>query len=46
MIILLFYICVYVLISDVKKVHYKSETQRYSEIFRDFDNLELSLLYS
>lgn len=30
-------------ISDVKKLHPKSETKRYSEIFRDFDNLELSI---
>ncbi|XP_029292722.1 GEM-interacting protein isoform X2 [Cottoperca gobio] len=32
--------------SDVKKVQRKSETKRYSEIFRDFDNLELSLISS
>lgn len=31
-------------ISDVKKIHPKSETKRYSEIFRDFDNLELSIV--
>ncbi|XP_078140944.1 GEM-interacting protein isoform X1 [Centroberyx gerrardi] len=30
--------------TDVKKVPHKSETKRYSEIFRDFDNLELSLV--
>ncbi|XP_045895254.1 GEM-interacting protein isoform X2 [Micropterus dolomieu] len=30
--------------TDVKKVHQKSETKRYSEIFRDFDNLDLSLV--
>ncbi|KAF7657842.1 hypothetical protein LDENG_00021680 [Lucifuga dentata] len=30
--------------TDVKKTQ-KSETKRYSEIFRDFDNLELSLVY-
>ncbi|XP_069381480.1 GEM-interacting protein isoform X2 [Paralichthys olivaceus] len=30
----------------VKKVHGKSETKRYSEIFRDFDNLDLSLISS
>ncbi|XP_018560104.2 LOW QUALITY PROTEIN: GEM-interacting protein [Lates calcarifer] len=30
--------------TDVKKVHRKSETKRYSEIFRDFDNFELSLI--
>ncbi|KAM9345580.1 GEM-interacting protein [Symphorus nematophorus] len=30
--------------TDVKKVHRKSETKRYSEIFRDFDNLELSFI--
>ncbi|KAJ4921495.1 hypothetical protein JOQ06_014310 [Pogonophryne albipinna] len=30
--------------TDVKKVQRKSETKRYSEIFRDFDNLELSLI--
>ncbi|XP_031723636.1 GEM-interacting protein [Anarrhichthys ocellatus] len=29
-------------VTDVKKVHHKSETKRYSEIFRDFDNLDLS----
>ncbi|XP_026207638.1 GEM-interacting protein isoform X2 [Anabas testudineus] len=32
--------------TDVKKGHYKSETKRYSEIFRDFDNLDLSLISS
>ncbi|AWP19076.1 putative GEM-interacting protein isoform 2 [Scophthalmus maximus] len=32
--------------TDVKKVPYKSETKRYSEIFRDFDNLDLSLVSS
>ncbi|XP_041813806.1 GEM-interacting protein [Chelmon rostratus] len=32
--------------TDVKKVHCKSETKRYSEIFRDFDNLDLSLISS
>ncbi|XP_070704365.1 GEM-interacting protein [Pempheris klunzingeri] len=32
--------------TDVKKVHRKSETKRYSEIFRDFDNLDLSLVSS
>ncbi|XP_071328459.1 GEM-interacting protein [Trachinotus anak] len=32
--------------TDVKKVHTKSETKRYSEIFRDFDNLDLSLISS
>ncbi|XP_022608079.1 GEM-interacting protein isoform X1 [Seriola dumerili] len=32
--------------TDVKKVHPKSETKRYSEIFRDFDNLDLSLISS
>ncbi|XP_035037422.2 GEM-interacting protein isoform X1 [Hippoglossus stenolepis] len=31
---------------DVKKRHCKSETKRYSEIFRDFDNLDLSLVSS
>ncbi|XP_058510273.1 GEM-interacting protein isoform X2 [Solea solea] len=31
-------------VSDVKKRHSKSETKRYSEIFRDFDNLDLSLI--
>lgn len=31
-------------ISDVKKIHSKSETKRYSEIFRDFDNLDLSVI--
>ncbi|XP_042360726.1 GEM-interacting protein [Plectropomus leopardus] len=30
--------------TDVTKVHHKSETKRYSEIFREFDNLELSLI--
>lgn len=34
------------LVSDVKKVNRKSETKRYSEIFREFDNLDLSLLSS
>lgn len=34
------------LISDVKKVNRKSETKRYSEIFREFDNLDLSLISS
>uniref|UniRef100_A0A3Q3Q2K8 Uncharacterized protein n=1 Tax=Monopterus albus TaxID=43700 RepID=A0A3Q3Q2K8_MONAL len=39
------------LISDVKKVPHKSETKRYSEIFRDFDNSKcmeppLMLMYS
>ncbi|KAM4597977.1 GEM-interacting protein isoform 2-T2 [Polymixia lowei] len=29
--------------TDVKKVIQKSEVKRYSEIFRDFDNLDLSL---
>ncbi|XP_054463952.1 GEM-interacting protein [Anoplopoma fimbria] len=29
-------------VTDVKKVPHKSETKRYSEIFRDFDNLDLS----
>ncbi|XP_056263316.1 GEM-interacting protein isoform X2 [Pseudoliparis swirei] len=33
-------------VPDVKKVHHKSETKRYSEIFRDFDNLDLSLISS
>ncbi|KAL0992641.1 hypothetical protein UPYG_G00096100 [Umbra pygmaea] len=32
-------------LTDVK-VSTKSETKRYSEIFRDFDNFELSLVYS
>ncbi|TDH03018.1 hypothetical protein EPR50_G00158860 [Perca flavescens] len=32
--------------TDVKKVHRKSEIKRYSEIFRDFDNLDLSLISS
>ncbi|XP_037331427.2 GEM-interacting protein [Pungitius pungitius] len=32
--------------TDLKKVHRKSETKRYSEIFRDFDNLDLSLISS
>ncbi|XP_034046437.1 GEM-interacting protein [Thalassophryne amazonica] len=32
--------------ADAKKVDRKSETKRYSEIFRDFDNLELSIVYS
>ncbi|KAM3864422.1 GEM-interacting protein [Diretmus argenteus] len=31
-------------VTDVKKVPHKSETKRYSEIFRDFDNLELTLV--
>ncbi|XP_056143814.1 GEM-interacting protein isoform X2 [Lampris incognitus] len=31
--------------TDVTDVPQKSETKRYSEIFRDFDNLELSLVY-
>ncbi|KAM9391856.1 GEM-interacting protein isoform 2-T2 [Pholidichthys leucotaenia] len=31
-------------VTEVKKVHQKSETKRYSEIFRDFDNLDLSLI--
>lgn len=30
--------------TDVKRVHPKSETKRYSEIFRDFDNFELTLI--
>ncbi|XP_029364506.1 GEM-interacting protein [Echeneis naucrates] len=30
--------------TDVRKMHPKSETKRYSEIFRDFDNLDLSLI--
>uniref|UniRef100_A0A3P9LMA8 GEM interacting protein n=1 Tax=Oryzias latipes TaxID=8090 RepID=A0A3P9LMA8_ORYLA len=30
--------------TDVRRVHPKSETKRYSEIFRDFDNLDLSLI--
>ncbi|KAM6913676.1 GEM-interacting protein isoform 2-T2 [Lycodopsis pacificus] len=29
-------------VTEVKKVHHKYETKRYSEIFRDFDNLDLS----
>ncbi|KAM7371780.1 hypothetical protein PAMP_008990 [Pampus punctatissimus] len=29
--------------TDVKKVHPKSEMKRYSEIFREFDNLDLSI---
>ncbi|XP_026181964.1 GEM-interacting protein [Mastacembelus armatus] len=29
--------------TDVKRVHNKSETKRYSEIFRDFDKLDLSI---
>ncbi|XP_008289385.1 GEM-interacting protein isoform X2 [Stegastes partitus] len=33
-------------VTDVKKVHHKSETKRYSEIFREFDNLDLSLISS
>ncbi|XP_051797579.1 GEM-interacting protein [Acanthochromis polyacanthus] len=33
-------------VTDVKKAHHKSETKRYSEIFRDFDNLDLSLIPS
>ncbi|XP_069004990.1 GEM-interacting protein [Embiotoca jacksoni] len=32
--------------TEVKKVPHKSETKRYSEIFRDFDNLDLSLISS
>ncbi|XP_020496591.2 GEM-interacting protein [Labrus bergylta] len=32
--------------TEVKKVHHRSETKRYSEIFREFDNLDLSLLSS
>uniref|UniRef100_A0A673A0N6 GEM interacting protein n=1 Tax=Sphaeramia orbicularis TaxID=375764 RepID=A0A673A0N6_9TELE len=32
--------------TDVKKVQRKSETKRYSEIFREFDNLELTLICS
>ncbi|XP_051245241.1 GEM-interacting protein [Dicentrarchus labrax] len=32
--------------TDVNKVPRKSETKRYSEIFREFDNLDLSLLSS
>nr|XP_040045780.1 GEM-interacting protein [Gasterosteus aculeatus aculeatus] len=32
--------------TDLKKVHHKSETKRYSEIFRDFDNLDLSFISS
>ncbi|KAE8283315.1 GEM-interacting protein [Larimichthys crocea] len=32
--------------TDVKKVQRKSETKRYSEIFREFDNLDLSILSS
>ncbi|XP_028268818.1 GEM-interacting protein isoform X2 [Parambassis ranga] len=32
--------------TDVKKVQHRSETKRYSEIFRDFDNLDLSLISS
>nr|XP_046270665.1 GEM-interacting protein isoform X2 [Scatophagus argus] len=31
-------------VTDLRKVHRKSETKRYSEIFRDFDNLDLSLI--
>lgn len=31
-------------ISDVQKMHPKYEPKRYSEIFRDFDNLDLSLI--
>ncbi|MEQ2225386.1 hypothetical protein ILYODFUR_016885 [Ilyodon furcidens] len=31
------------LTTEVRKPH-KSETKRYSEIFRDFDNLDLSLI--
>ncbi|XP_054615712.1 GEM-interacting protein [Dunckerocampus dactyliophorus] len=33
-----------VLVSDAPKVHQKSEIKRYSEIFRDFDNLDLSFI--
>nr|XP_057906246.1 GEM-interacting protein isoform X2 [Doryrhamphus excisus] len=33
-----------VLVSDGPKVHHKSEIKRYSEIFRDFDNLDLSFI--
>ncbi|CAJ1075257.1 GEM-interacting protein-like [Xyrichtys novacula] len=29
---------------ELRKVHYKSEPKRYSEIFREFDNLDLSFL--
>ncbi|KAM6904515.1 GEM-interacting protein isoform 2-T2 [Xenentodon cancila] len=32
--------------TEVKRAHHKSETKRYSEIFRDFDNLDLSLISS
>ncbi|XP_047427072.1 GEM-interacting protein [Mugil cephalus] len=32
--------------TEVKKVHPRSEPKRYSEIFRDFDNLDLSLITS
>ncbi|XP_067332759.1 GEM-interacting protein isoform X2 [Channa argus] len=32
--------------TEVRKVPYRSETKRYSEIFRDFDNLDLSLISS
>ncbi|XP_061568180.1 GEM-interacting protein isoform X2 [Cololabis saira] len=32
--------------TEVTRVHPKSETKRYSEIFRDFDNLDLSLISS
>ncbi|KAM3598314.1 uncharacterized protein V6R79_016598 [Siganus canaliculatus] len=31
-------------VTDVKNVHRRSETKRYSEILRDFDNLDLSLI--
>ncbi|KAF6727804.1 GEM-interacting protein [Oryzias melastigma] len=30
--------------TEVRRVHPKSETKRYSEIFRDFDNLDLSII--
>ncbi|XP_015243908.1 PREDICTED: GEM-interacting protein isoform X1 [Cyprinodon variegatus] len=33
-------------VTEGRKVPHKSETKRYSEIFRDFDNLELSLISS
>lgn len=36
--------CVFLLLSDVKQSHRRSETKRYSEIFREFDSLELSLV--
>ncbi|KAM4535585.1 GEM-interacting protein isoform 1-T1 [Fundulus diaphanus] len=32
--------------TEVRRVPHKSETKRYSEIFRDFDNLDLSLISS